>query len=197
MEQLAETITLDVEESNELAFKIKVEGSSTPVKVRLVCESPEISYMFPGRGTQEDGVVQFVIPQMKGKIQEGLYSARVEVLVENRYFSPVQFQLNFKKTMRVFAEAIQIVQPTKQEIKVSAAPLVVQQPVVQQPVVQQVVQAVQQKVIVKEQEYVLENPFIKEKKQITNISETKLPISKVSTKNKQKTLREKFASKNK
>ena len=197
MEQLAETITLDVEESNELAFKIKVEGSSTPVKVRLVCESPEISYMFPGRGTQEDGVVQFVIPQMKGKIQEGLYSARVEVLVENRYFSPVQFQLNFKKTMRVFAEAIQIVQPTKQEIKVSAVPLVVQQPVVQQPVVQQTVQAVQQKVIVKEQEYVLENPFIKEKKQITNISETKLPISKVSTKNKQKTLREKFASKNK
>jgi len=158
--------------------------------------------MFPGRGTQEDGVVQFVIPQMKGKIQEGLYSARVEVLVENRYFSPVQFQLNFKKTMRVFAEAIQIVQPTKQEIKVSAVPLVVQQPVVQQPIIQQAamqqpVQTVQQKIIVKEQEYVLENPFIKEKKQITNIAETKLPISKVSTKNKQKTLREKFASKNK
>lgn len=132
MEQLTETITLDVEEANELAFKIKVEGASTPAKVRLVCESPEVSYMFAGRGTGEDGVVQFVIPQMKGKLQEGTYAARVEVLIENRYFSPVQFQLNFKKTMQVFAESIQLVQPTKPEIRVSASPIVVQQTRVEQ-----------------------------------------------------------------
>jgi hypothetical protein len=127
MEQLTETVTLDMEEANELAFKIKVEGASTPAKVRLVCESPEVSYMFVGRGTGEDGVVQFVIPQMKGKLQEGTYAARVEVLIENRYFSPVQFQLNFKKTMQVFAESIQHVQPVKPEIRVSASPIVVQQ----------------------------------------------------------------------
>ena len=83
--------------------------------------------MFVGRGTGEDGVVQFVIPQMKGKLQEGTYAARVEVLIENRYFSPVQFQLNFKKTMQVFAESIQHVQPVKPEIRVSASPIVVQQ----------------------------------------------------------------------
>lgn len=132
MEQLTETITLDVEEANELAFKIKVEGASTPAKVRLVCESPEVSYMFVGKGTGEDGVVQFVIPQMKGKLQEGTYAARVEVLIENRYFSPVQFQLDFKKTMQVFAESIQLVQPIKPEIRVSASPIVIQQARVEQ-----------------------------------------------------------------
>lgn len=82
--------------------------------------------MFAGKGTGEDGVVQFVIPQMKNKLQEGTYAARVEVLIENRYFSPVQFQLNFKKTMQVFAEAVNVVQRSaKPDIKVSASPIVV------------------------------------------------------------------------
>jgi len=129
MEQLTETITLDVEESNELAFKLKVEGAESPVKVRLVCENEQVAYMFSGRGTSEDGVVQFIVPQMKGKLSEGTYPARVEVLIDNRYFVPVQFNMHFKKTMQVFAESVQVVStPIKPEIRVSAAPIVVTQP---------------------------------------------------------------------
>jgi hypothetical protein len=136
MEQLTETIALDMEESNELAFKIKVEGASSPAKVRLVCESGDVAYMFNGRGTSDEGVVQFIIPQMKGKLQEGTYAARVEVLIENRYFSPVQFQLNFKKTVQVFAESLQLVQKVaKPEVKVTAVPVAVVQPKVEQRVV--------------------------------------------------------------
>jgi len=138
MEQLTETITLDMEEANELAFKIQVEGASSPAKVRLVCESGDVSYMFNGKGTSEDGVVQFVIPQMKEKLSEGTYSAKVEVLIENRYFSPVQFQINFKKAMKVFAESIQV-KPimSKPEIKVtaSALPVAVQQKSEPKPIV--------------------------------------------------------------
>jgi hypothetical protein len=134
MEQLTETITLDMEEANELAFKIKVEGASSPAKVRLICESNDISYMFNGRGTSEDGVVQFVIPQMKEKLAEGTYDARVEVLIENRYFSPVQFQIYFKKAMKVFAESFRVMPvSTKPEIKVTAAPMLVSSQPKQQP----------------------------------------------------------------
>ena len=131
MEPLLETVELDMEESNELAFKIKVEGTAnSPAKVRLVCEGSDVSYMFNGRGTGEDGVVQFVMPQMKDKLQEGVYQARVEVLIENRYFSPVQFQINFKKAMKVVAEAL-FIQPksTKPEISVSAQPVVAVKPI--------------------------------------------------------------------
>jgi hypothetical protein len=130
METLIETVDLDVEESNELAFKIKVEGTAnSPARVRLVCEGPDISYMFNGRGTNEDGVVQFIMPKMNDKLQEGIYQARVEVLIENKYFSPVQFQINFKKTVKVVAEAL-FLQPriAKPEISVSAAPIVVAKP---------------------------------------------------------------------
>jgi len=126
MEQANETITLDYEEINELAFRIKVEGVESPAKVRLVCENNDVSYMFNGRGTHEDGVVQFIVPLMKGKIQEGTYPARIEVLIDNRYFSPVQFNMHFKKTMQVFAEAVNMVsRTTKPEIRVSAVPVVV------------------------------------------------------------------------
>jgi len=130
MESLLETVDLDIEESNELTFRIKLEGVGTnPVKVRLVCEDKDVSYLFNGYGTSEDGVVQFVLPQMKNKLNEGLHQAKVEVLVDNRYFSPVQFQINFKKTMSVVAESMFVAPkpPSRQEIKVSAQPITVRQ----------------------------------------------------------------------
>jgi len=128
MEQLVETIDLDIEEANELAFKIKIEGSaSAPAKARLVCESSDISYMFDGYSSGDD-VVSFQLPQMKDKLKEGLYHAKVEVLIENRYFAPVQFQLNFKKTVSVVAESINFAQrPAQPKISVTAAPIQVRQ----------------------------------------------------------------------
>jgi len=109
MEQSLETIDLDIEESNELSFKIKVEGApQSPAKVRLVCEAPEVTYMFNGCGTNEDGVVQFTLPPMIGKISEGSYQSKVEVLIDNKYFSPVTFNINFKKAMTVVVESMQI-----------------------------------------------------------------------------------------
>ena len=132
MEPLTETIDLDLEESNDLTFKIRMEGSATaPAKVRLVCEGNDFAYMFSGYGTGEDEVVQFTLPRMDNKIKEGLYNARVEVLVENRYFAPLQFQINFKKTLSVVAESIQVVRKVaSSDIKVTASPITVARPVV-------------------------------------------------------------------
>jgi len=125
MEPLTETIDLDLEESNDLTFKIKMEGTAmSPAKVRLVCENEDFAYMFNGYGTGEDEVVQFTLPRMDKKINEGTYNARVEVLVDNRYFAPLQFQINFKKTLSVVAEAIQVVKKaSKPEVTVTATPV--------------------------------------------------------------------------
>lgn len=130
MEPLTETIELDLEESNDLTFKIKMEGTAmSPAKVRLVCENEDFAYMFNGYGTGEDEVVQFTLPRMDKKITEGTYKARVEVLVDNRYFAPLQFQINFKKTLSVVAEAIQVVKKVaKPEVTVTATPVVASKP---------------------------------------------------------------------
>jgi hypothetical protein len=51
----------------------------------------------------------------------------VEVLIENRYFAPVQFQIAFKKALKVMAESIQVKKkPSTQEFKVTATPIAVQ-----------------------------------------------------------------------
>lgn len=138
MEPMLETVDLDMEESNELLFKVKVEGADpAPAKVRLVCEQGDLAYMFNGRSAGGDGLVQFNLPVMKDKLKEGLYLARVEVLIENRYFAPVQFQVNFKKAVKVVAEAVNVVpRKTAPEVTVSAVPVVKPKPapVVQQPV---------------------------------------------------------------
>lgn len=130
MDPLLETIDLDMEEANELLFKVKVEGADqAPVKVRMVCESGDVAFMFNGRTAGGDGLVQFNLPVMKDKLKEGLYQSRVEVLIENRYFAPVQFQVNFKKAVKVVAEAVNFA-PRKvaPEIKVTAAPIVKPKP---------------------------------------------------------------------
>jgi hypothetical protein len=125
METFLETIDLDIDESNELKFKIKMEGKvNSPAKVRLVCEGSDFSYVFNGYGTGEMDVVQFTLPRMEDKIKEGLYKAKVEVLVENRYFAPLQFQLNFKKSVSVVAESVKFVsKPKEEELKVTAMPI--------------------------------------------------------------------------
>ena len=126
MEPMLETINLDLDESNELKFKIKLEGNvNSPAKVRLVCEGEDVSYVFKGYGTNEMDVVQFTLPKMENKIKEGTYSAKVEVLVENRYFAPLQFQINFKKSVSVVAEALRVVPKVEDKsIKVTATPII-------------------------------------------------------------------------
>jgi hypothetical protein len=132
MESFLETIDLDIEESSELLFKVKVEGiDQAPAKVRLVCETGDVDYMFQGHATPDEGVIQFLLPSLKGKLKEGLYLSRVEVLIENRYFAPCTFNINFKQAVKVVAEAIRVPQrrPVPQ-IKVTAsAPVVVTKPV--------------------------------------------------------------------
>jgi hypothetical protein len=130
MEPLKEIVELDLEESNDLTFKIKLEGTAaSPAKVRLVCEGEDFAYMFNGYGTGEDEVVQFTLPRMDKKITEGTYNARVEVLVDNRYFAPLQFNINFKKTLSVVAEAIQVVRKSSApDVKVTAMPVVSARP---------------------------------------------------------------------
>lgn len=126
-DQQFETIELDLEENNELLFKVNIEGASSPARVRLVCEAEDIGYVFDGHPTEESGVVQFLIPEMSNRLRtEGTCEARVEVLIENRYFIPVKFGINFKKSVKVFAESMQVHNPRKQaEVHVSASPIIV------------------------------------------------------------------------
>lgn len=130
MEPLLETVDLDIEEASELLFKVKVEGiEPAPAKVRLVCEVGDVGYIFNGHPTPDEGVVQFLLPSLKDKLKEGVYLSRVEVLIENRYFAPVSFNINFKKAVTVVAEAVQVPQRrTVPQVSVTASQIIVKRP---------------------------------------------------------------------
>jgi hypothetical protein len=116
-----ETIDIDIDEPHEFLFKVVVEGTDpSPSKVRLVCESNDLSFLVMGRQTDVRDVLQFNMPSMKGRLQEGTYRARIEVLVENRYFAPVEFDVNLKKKVRVVAEAVMPIKKPVPEISVTA-----------------------------------------------------------------------------
>jgi hypothetical protein len=121
-----ELVELKLDEANELLFKVSIQGASAPPSaVRLVCESEGLSYLFEGHATQ-DGEIRFVVPALKDKVNEGTtYASKIEVLVENRYFSPVQFDVKFKQSLKVVSEGIRvnpsktIAAPVDNEIKVA------------------------------------------------------------------------------
>ncbi len=108
VQKTKETISLALDEENELTFKVQIEGADAPAKVRLVCECDDVSYMFYG-GPSQDGkdLVEFTIPQMKGKVKDNqILESRIEVLVGNKYFVPVEFDVNFKQSTVVVVESV-------------------------------------------------------------------------------------------
>lgn len=107
MEALLETVDADVEVPTELLFKVTIEGlEQAPSKVRLVCEDGDTGHVFVGKLTDQPDVVSFNIPA--NRLKETTYLTKVEVLVENRYFTPVVFNLNAKKLVKVVAEAVKL-----------------------------------------------------------------------------------------
>lgn len=168
MDMTQETLALDIDDKNELTFRIKVEGiDPAPAKISMICEGVDHAYMFTGVPQGHDDLVTFTIPVMKNKILEGVYASRVEVLIDNKHFVPVKFNVNFKKTISVVAEAVVVPTLKKKEIIVTAAPIV---PVVEQKqnVVIQTKQQSQQKqvqqnpLITPKQEFTTQNPLLKQ-----------------------------------
>jgi len=103
-----------LDETNDITFKVSI-SSSEPLnqspKIRLVCEGPEMSFSFPGKfnGLNE---VEVTIPPMQGRIMEGKYHTKLETILDDKYFVPLQFDAVFEMSTKVMAEIV-----TKKDVK--------------------------------------------------------------------------------
>lgn len=99
-------ISLYLDQDNELKFNVSIEGSKpgTP-KYRLVFEGKECNYAFVGHQSAP-GEIMFVVPAMKNTLKEGRYRGELEVMVDDRYFVPLQFDADFEASLRVVAESV-------------------------------------------------------------------------------------------
>lgn len=112
-------IALFLDQDNELRFNVAIEGSKpgTP-KYRLVFEGKNVSYSFNGMQAAP-GEVAFVVPTMKNIIKEGNYRTNLEVMIDDRYFTPLTFDASFEESVKVTAESV--ARPVQKKVGVSAS----------------------------------------------------------------------------
>ncbi len=93
-----------LDEDNELRFNVAVEGSGTgSVKSRfLINKTDGFSLCFEGHANPE-GEVEVEVPSLTGVLKEGTYDTRLEVLVDDRIFVPLEMTAKIKKSIKVEA----------------------------------------------------------------------------------------------
>ena len=131
---------LSLDRENILEFNVDIQGyantSTTKApKVRMILEQKNMGFCMVA--TKEDKTYSVVIPEMKNIMESGVCEARMEVIIDNKYFVPWESQIEFDR-----------------EVKVEAAPIIKEelQPVVSvqaQPVIKEIPQP--QKRVVKEE----------------------------------------------
>lgn len=88
---------------NELRFTVAIEGAAeSSVRSQFVLEGAKgMNLCFEGRADGSDITVD--VPSLKGILREGTYNTRLEVIVDDRVFTPLQLQAMVKAAVKVEA----------------------------------------------------------------------------------------------
>jgi len=100
-----ETIELELDKENELVFNVTVEGTSpATTRYRFLIESSDFSLNFPG--LFNNGELSVTIPPMEKMLVEGKYTGTLEVIVDDKIFTPLTINTMFNRAVRVVAESV-------------------------------------------------------------------------------------------
>lgn len=104
-------LTLNLNEQNELAFKITIEGSSdvdsTKPNIRFLVreEGREAGWIYPTKQA-DDGFVVVNIQNSEMFSENKTYFGKLEVILGNHYFVPTEVELEFIKPLKVEAVVV-------------------------------------------------------------------------------------------
>lgn len=116
-------IDLLLDEENELTFQLNIEGTRpAESKCRLKIDNSDIGLIFEADYATQ-GEVSVLLPPLTHVLKEGLYDMTLEVIVDEKYFTPLTIKGNFEKSVKVTAEAV-VKKKEKIKTRVSAATLV-------------------------------------------------------------------------
>jgi hypothetical protein len=100
------SIDLLLDEENELTFALKIEGTRpATAQCRLVLENKDMSLIF-NSDTYDGEEVSIVLPPLSHVLKEGQYNMNLEVIVEDKFFKPLELVGNFEKSISIVAEAV-------------------------------------------------------------------------------------------
>ena len=106
--------SINLNETNDLEFSVSVRGAtSNNAKTRfcVITEDKEIAFT----GTVDNGTVKFNIPALEKFLEAGVYECKLEIMVDEYFFTPINETIEFKMPVSV-SEATVISQSIKKEI---------------------------------------------------------------------------------
>ena len=104
-----DNMKLSLDRENILEFNVDIQGyantSMTKApQVRLFLEQKNIGFCMSVK--KNNKTYSVVIPEMKNIIKSGICEARMEVIIDNKYFVPWESQIEFDREVKVEAAPI-------------------------------------------------------------------------------------------
>ncbi len=130
-----EDIKLSLDRENILEFNVDIQGyANTTVnkkpQVRMVLEQNNIGFCMSAK--KDNNNYSVTIPEMKNILESGVCDARMEVIIDNKYFVPWESKIEFDKEVKV--EAAPVVRNDPQvSMTVKAQPVIREEKVESKP----------------------------------------------------------------
>jgi len=103
---MSDSFDIFLDDDNELRFGVTVEGAeASRFSCRMILESPGVSFAFNGRSV-ENNEIEVIVPKLKNMLSEGTYNTKLEVIVDDKIFVPLEIPANLKKSVKIQAESI-------------------------------------------------------------------------------------------
>ena len=134
-----DNIKLSLDRENVLEFNVEIQGyantSMTKApQVRLFLEQKNIGFCIAAK--EDNKTYSVVIPEMKNIIELGVCDARMEVIIDNKYFVPWESQIEFDREVKV--EAAPIIRNEPQpNVSVQVKPVIKEEPEPEKPVIKE------------------------------------------------------------
>ena len=100
---------LSLDRENILEFNVDIQGyantsTSKEPQVRLFLEQKNIGFCMPAK--KDNKTYSVIIPEMKNLMESGSCDARMEVIIDNKYFVPWESKIEFDREVKVEAAPV-------------------------------------------------------------------------------------------
>ena len=134
-----EDMKLSLDRENILEFNVDIQGyantsTSKEPQVRLFLEQNNIGFCMAAK--KDNKTYSVVIPEMKDIMESGICDARMEVIIDNKYFVPWESKIEFDREVKV--EAAPVVKKELQpDVSVKVRPIIKEEPKPAKPIVKE------------------------------------------------------------
>lgn len=107
---------LKLDESTKLEFGVSITGADGKPEARFVIDGKDFSVSFPAKQTSEG--VEVEIQGLKGIFNAGEYNARLEIVLENKIYTPLIDKIEFEPSVAISTNS-KVLAPVKESVKVA------------------------------------------------------------------------------